>query len=332
MSELEDPVTTLLRLITTRIRVTKDDGNAAKILASESALDREQLLKEYDAQITLSIDPNFGVQDQKLELTGRLRRQTYLFKCSSHTIDKSSVPGADTGRIMRNKVTEQIKAIIRENRTLPYQTIYNFSGIGYPSGNPHKAYAASAASELAPSSASWMELSTLEYQSIWYGDDFRYSKNATVNNDYGMILFKFKIGSRTQCIKKLMLTFEGYGIAPAGNGLTLKLWNRSASAWQEAQTSTSNEDETIAFVVLANWTDYVDSESYVCLLARTSNPSNGSTPAIVYCDFVQLTVQVFGITYCDIVSYKPVDLTDVKPVLFKEEFVLKGWTFENVSG
>ncbi len=49
MSELEDPVTTLLRLINSRIRVTKDNGDAAKLLASEAAFDRELLLKEYDA-------------------------------------------------------------------------------------------------------------------------------------------------------------------------------------------------------------------------------------------------------------------------------------------
>ncbi len=151
MSELEDPVATLLRLINSRIRVTKDNGEAAKLLASEAAFDRELLLKEYDAQITLQVDPVLGVQDQKLNLSGSKRRQLHFFKCTVHSIDKTA-PGSDAGRVMRNKVTEQIKAIIRENRTLPYETAYNFAGLGYPSGDPHKAYAAGAASELAPSS------------------------------------------------------------------------------------------------------------------------------------------------------------------------------------
>jgi hypothetical protein len=131
LSEVENPVDTLLRLISTRIRVTKDNGDAAKLLTSEAAYDRELLLKEYDAQITLQVDPVLGVQDQKLELAGRLRRQMHFLKCTVHTIDKLA-PGADSGRVMRNKVTEQVKAIIRENRTLPYQTIYNFAGVGYP--------------------------------------------------------------------------------------------------------------------------------------------------------------------------------------------------------
>ena len=129
------------------------------MLATEAAFDRELLLKEYDAQITLQVDPVLGVQDQKLNLSGSKRRLVHFFKCTVHSIDKIA-PGADAGRVMRNKVTEQIKAIIRENRTLPYETVYNFAGLGYPSGDPHKAYAAGAASELAPSSASWAELSS----------------------------------------------------------------------------------------------------------------------------------------------------------------------------
>ena len=332
MSELEDPVTTLLRLITTRIRVTKDDGNAAKILASEAAFDRELLLKEYDSQITLAVDPNLGVQDQKLELAGRLRRQMYYFRLTAHSVDKPSVPGADLGRVMRNKVTAQVKAIIRENRTLPYQTAYNFAGLGYPSGDPHKAFAAGAASELAPSSTSWAELSTLEYQNIWYSDDDRFSKSHNVNNQYAMMLFRFKIGPREQCVKKIVLSFEGYGTAPVGNGITVKVWNHVASAWQQAQTGTGSGDETITITLLADWLNFIDSSGYVWLLARTTNPSNGTTPAVVYCDFVQLTIQVYGITYCDVVGYKPVDVVDVKPFLFKIEFVLKGWLFETVSG
>lgn len=332
MSEFEDPVATLLRLINTRIRVTKDDGNVAKILASEAALDRELLLKEYDAQITLFIDPNVPVQDQKLNLAGNLRREIYTFGCTVHTLDKYEVPNSDLGKVMRDKVTNQLRTIIRENRTLPYQTAYNYVGLGYPSGDPHKALAAAAASELAPSSTSWVELSTAAYQGIWYSDDVWYSKNVAVNNQYASMLFKFKIGSRAQCVKKLVLTFEGYGTAPAGNGVTVKLWNRTLSAWQQTQVGTGSGDETLTMTVSANWMNFVDSQGYVYLLARTTNVSNGSTPAVLFCDFVQLTVQVYGITYCDVVSYKPVNVVDVKPFLYKEELVLKGFGFEVISG
>ena len=328
MSELEDPVTTILRLITTRIHVAKDNGDAARILATEQTYDRELMLKEYDAQITLSLS---DAQDQKLSLQGHLRRRMFLFRCTSHSIDKAA-PGADSGKVMRNKVTAQINSIIRENCTLPYQTFYNFVGLGYPSGDPHKAFATGASMEFGPNEAFWSELSTLDYQGIWYSDDTFFSKSHNVDGEYPMMLFRFKADPREQCVKKIALCFEGYGTAPAGNGVTVKVWNHSDAAWEQTQTGTASEDETVAITISANCSNYIDADGYVWLLARNTNPSNGATPAILYCDFVQCAIQVYGITYCDVVSYKPVDVVDVKPFLFKTEFVLKGWLFETVSG
>ena len=327
MSELEDPVLTLLRLITTRIRVVKDNGSLANLLATKEQYDRE-LLKQYDAQITLGLDSS---QDQKLELAGRLRRRYMVFRCNAYAVDKTA-PGADAGKVMRDKVTAQINAIIRENRNLPYQTVYNFYGLSYPTGDPHKAYAAGAASELAPSSVSWVELTNLQYQSIWSSDDVRFSKSHNVNNEYALMLFRFKIGPREQCVKKIVLSFEGYGTSPGGNGATIKVWNHVASAWQQAQSGTGGGDETLTITISSSWTDFIDSNGYVWLLAKTTNPSNGSTPAVLYCDFVQCTIQVYGISYCDVISYRNIDVTDVKPYLFRTEFLLKGWLFESLSG
>ena len=75
----------------------------------------------------------------------------------------------------------------------------------------------------------------------------------------------------------------------------------------------------------------MDADGYVWMIAKTTNPSNGVTPAVLHCDFVQLIVQVRGITNCDVVSYKPVDVVEVKPFLFKTELVLKGWAFEDIT-
>jgi len=220
-------VVTILRLISTRIRVTKDNGSLASLLATKEAYDRE-LLKQYDAQITVGFDSSI---DQKLELAGRLRRRNMVFRCNAYAVDKSA-PGSDAGKVMRDKVSEQINAIIRENRNLPYQILMNFSGLGYPSGDPHKAFAAGAATELIPSSPSWTELTNLEYVNIWYSDDVRYSKSASVNGQYGLMLFRFKIGAREQCVKKILLSFEGYGTAPVADGITAKVWNHEAEEWQ----------------------------------------------------------------------------------------------------
>jgi hypothetical protein len=323
---LENPVTTLLRLINSRIWVRKDDDSKANVLATEEHYDRE-LLKEYDSQVSLALDSS---QDQKLELAGRLRRRYMIFRCNVYAVDKAA-PNSEPGRVMRDKVDAQINAIIRENRTLPYQTIYNFYGLGYPSGDPHKAFAAGAASELMPSSTSWAELTSEQYQEIWSSDDNRFSKSHNVNNEYAMMLFGFKLGAREQCVKKLVLSFEGYGTAPAGDGLTIKVWNHVVAMWQQAQTGSQSQDETITITLSANWPDFIDANGYVRLLARTTNPSNGSTPAVLYCDFIQCTMQVYGITYCDVVSYRNLDVTDVKPFLFRSEFLLKGWLFESLS-
>jgi hypothetical protein len=233
---------------------------------------------------------------------------------------------------MRDKVNEQINAIIRENRNLPYQTVYNFYGLGYPSGDPHKAFSAGAATELVPSSASWTELTNLQYQSIWSSDDVRFSKSHSVNNEYALMLFRFKLGARETCVKSIVLSFEGYGTSPGGDGATIKIWNHVASAWQQAQTGTGSGDETLTITISGNWPDFIDSSGYVWLLAKTTNPSNGSWPAVLYCDYVQCTIEVYGITFCDVISYRNIDVTDVKPYLFRAEFLLKGWLLESLSG
>jgi hypothetical protein len=72
------------------------------------------------------IDPVLAVQDKKLNLTGSLRQQIYTLAVI-HVIDKPT-PGSDL-QSDANKVTTQLKAVIRENRTLPYQTAYSFVGL-----------------------------------------------------------------------------------------------------------------------------------------------------------------------------------------------------------
>ena len=53
---------------------------------------------------------------------------------------------------------------------------------------------------------------------------------------------------------------------------------------------------------------------------------------MIYCDYASCTVMINGITYVDVVSYRDADRVDVKPVIFRTEFALKSWLFENVLG
>jgi len=325
MSELEDPVTTVVRLLSKNMRVVKEDNATANIYVSKEWYDRE-LFKNYDGQITVGLAES---RDTKIEMSGRLRRRLGFLRVNVWATDRPAT--SDSGRLIRQKMVEEVNRIIRENRTIPNQTRYDFTGLGYPEGDPHKAYQVGASSELAPGNTGWTELTNEEYQKIWYSDDTHYSKSHNVNGEYALMLFRFKIDPREKTVKKIVLDFEGYGTAPAGNGLTVKVWNHVAEAWEQAQTGTGGADQTITITLTSNLTDYIDDDCYVWLLARTTNPSDGTTATVLYCDYVSCTVTVNGITYLDVVSFRDADRVDVKPFIFRTEFVLKSWAFENVG-
>ena len=334
--EIENPVVTVLRLIESRIRVVKDDGGLANIRCSQANYDRE-LLKDVDAQITVSktADPCLP---QKHTLDGKLRRRIYSLRATIITTDKLT-PGSDVGRVMRDKALEQVLLIIPENRNLPYRTIYNFYPLNSTS-TTHKAYDASAINELAPSDPAWTELSNEEYSNLWSSDDLRHSKAASVADEFALMLFRFKIGikagearnePRRQCLARLVLAFEGYGTSPSGNGVTLKVWDNVAGAWSNTQSGTAETDENLTITLTSNVKNYVDDNGFLYVLARTTNPSDGNTPAVLFCDFIQVTLDVRGITFCDVHSYRDVDVIDVKPFLFKEEIQIVAWLFESVA-
>jgi hypothetical protein len=336
LSEVENPVVTVLRLIESRIRVVKDDGGLARILCTQANYDRE-LLKDYDAQITVSktSEPS---QSQKHTLDGKLRRRIYSLRATIVAVDKPSA-SADVGRVMRDKVLEQLMLIIPENRNLPYRTTYNFYPLDSTSAT-HKAYTAAAQTEPEPSNPAWTELSNPEYGNLWGSDDVRASKSATGNGESAFMLFRFKIGvkagelgnePRKQCLKRVVLAFEGFGLSPLGNGITIKVWDNLAGAWSNPQTGVSGVDETLTITLTISPTNYVNDDGYLYLLARTANPSDGTSPAVLHCDFVQATVDVRGVTFCDVHSYRDVDVVDVKPFLYREEIVIVAWLFESIA-
>jgi hypothetical protein len=329
MSELEDPVTTVVRLLSKNMHVVKDNGDVASIYVSKEWYDRE-LFKNYDGQITVGLAES---RDMKVELSGCLRRRLGSLRVNVYATDRPAT--TDPGRTMRNKMVEEVNRIVRENRTVPNQTVYDFDGLGYPEGDPHKAFQAGASTELSPGHVSWTELkqdaSHDEYERIWSSDNIRYSKSHNVNLEYAMMLFRFKVESREQAVKKIVLAFEGYGTAPGGNGFLIEVWNHVAEEWQQPQASEAvAEDRTITITLSSDLTDFIDDDGYVWLFARTYYSSNGTTAAILYCDYVSCTVTVNGITYLDVVSFREADRVDVKPVIFGTEFVLKSWAFEKV--
>lgn len=332
----EDPLTTVIRLINRNLRVVKEDGSLAHVHISREWYDRE-LFRNHDAQVTVGLAES---REERLEMSARLRRRNMVFRLNVWASDKPEP--SDPGRLLRGKIVEEIYRIIRQNRNLPNKIRYNFAGLGYPEGDPHKAFSAGAASELVPRDPGWAELRESqsqgydEYQRIWYSDDWRYSKGYTAVSGYAMMLFRFKVDCSEKCIKQLRFVFEGYGVAPGGNGVAAKVWNHVAQEWQHIVINSADEDEELVLELGLtedrDLSDYVDDDGHVWLLVRTAFPSNGSGPAELYCDYACLWTFVKGISFLDIISSRDADRVDVKPFIYRTEFTLRGWLFEDVGG
>lgn len=322
MVEIEDPVTTLARLLDKNIQVVKDDGSLADICVTTEWYDRE-LLKNIDGQVTVGLDHS---EDQKLGFSATLRRRVGIARVNIWVVDK---PGF-AGKQIRNKLRQEINRVVREKRTKPNETNYNYVGVGAGSVS-HRAYYAESASELALGAEEWTEFSAADYEKIWQSDDIRFSYSQSEAGKYSLLLFRIKVESNEKTVKKIVLKFEGYGTAPAGNGVTVKVWNSEASAWQNTQTGTGGEDEEVIITLESSLSDFIDSEGYLYLLARTTNVSDGVSPAVIHCDYADCLVTVEGITYVDMVSYRDEDEVRVKPFIWRTEFTVKTWLFENVT-
>jgi len=326
LSELEDAGATVIRLLSKNLQIVKDDGSTAQIHVSPEWYNRE-LFKNYDGQITIGLAES---QDRKVEMSGRIRRRLGTLRVNVWATDKTA--SSDSWRVMRKKMVEEVNRIVRQNCNKPNETVYDLLGVGMLTGT-HKAYSASSVSELAPKHPNWTELVDADYEKVWYSDDVQYSKSADVDGEYALALFRFKIDSGEKSVRKIVLMFEGYGVAQDNlYGVTIKVWNHVAEIWENSQTGTGTTDETLTITLNSNLTDYIDDDGYVWLLARTTSPSDGTSSATLFCDYVNYTVTVNGITYLDVTSFRDADVVDVKPFIFRTEFSLRSWCFEDIGG
>ena len=323
MSETEDAAVTLARLLRTKMRVLKDDGALADVSVTGEWQNAEAF-KSHDGQVTVGLAES---SDQKLELSGKKRRRLQSLKVNVWATDAA---GSDeSGRVMRRKIVEEVIRVIRQNRAKPNETLHDFLPIGSVT-QQHKAYTGTA--EVPPDDQSWNELAAEDYSKLWYSDDDRLQISASENGEYAVVLFCLKVESREKTVTRMVLWFEGYGTAPGGDGVAVKVWNHEAEAWENAESGgAGGVDETIAITLASDLPDYIDDEGYVWFLAETIHASDGQNPAVLRCDYVSLTITVNGVTYCDILSYRDVDRVDVKPFVFRTEIAVKSWFFENTG-
>jgi hypothetical protein len=226
MSEIEDAATTVARLLKTEMRVTKDNGALASISVT-SEWQNTDAFKNCDGQVTVGLAES---TDQKIELSGKTRRRLSFLRVNVWVTDKPDANEA--GRVMRGKIVEEVNRVVRQNRSKPNETLYDFFNAG-PTTQAHKAYSRN--DEAAPDASDWTELSSGQYQQLWYSDDDRCQKSYGESGEYAVMLFGFKVESREKAVKKIVLAFEGYGTAPGGDGVSVKAWNHVAGAWQNAQ-------------------------------------------------------------------------------------------------
>jgi hypothetical protein len=323
MSETEDAAATVARLLRTEMRVVKDDGAFATITVT-TEWQNTDAFKGCDGQVTVGLAES---TDQKIELSGKTRRRLSFLRVNVWVSDTPRA--SETGRVMRGKIVEEVNRVVRQNRSKPNETLCDFFNAG-PTTQANKAYSGNG--EAAPDAEGWTELSGTQYQQLWYSDDDHCQVSRGGDGEYAAMLLRFKIESRRKTVKKMVLSFEGYGTAPGGVGVAVKVWNHQAGAWQNAQTGgAGGADEMISVTLDSDLPDYVDQDGFVWLLARTLNTSDGATQAVLYCDYTCCVITANGITYCDVAGYRNLDRVDVKPFIYRTEFTVKSWFFENIG-
>ena len=87
------------------------------------------------------------------------------------------------GQQVHSKLKQEINGIIRQKRTNPSQTSYDFVGLGSQSVT-NTAHFPHSMSELSPDSVEWMELSAQDFEKFWCSDGELFSFFQSVTDDH----------------------------------------------------------------------------------------------------------------------------------------------------
>lgn len=103
---LLDPVQDVIQLLSGNMQVLKENNNPANIQFSREWLSQEALPENVDGQVTVGLAESL---DQKLELSGKLRRRVFSIRVNVWSRD----------RLIRQKMVEEVLRVVRENRHSP---------------------------------------------------------------------------------------------------------------------------------------------------------------------------------------------------------------------
>jgi hypothetical protein len=323
MSAYEDPAITITRLLKNKLRIIKDNGTLATVTVSGD-YQTVDALKGLDGQVTVGLVDSL---DQKIELSGQLRHKTSTIKVNAWATDITN--NADSGKVMRTKIVDDINRVIRQNRATP-NTVTDDITTHNVGETICRAYSGN--SQAAPKEEDWVELSDAQKEKLWYSDEQRHQVINLQNGEYAALLFQIKLDCKVNVVNSLLFEFEGYGSAPEEGGYMIAVWNQRVEAWQETQTSNATYvDKTKTLRLTANMSDFVDKDCCVWFLASTLGASDGEVPAQLFCDYTSCTQTTNGITYCDVAGYRNLDRMDLKPPIYRTEFTLKSWFIENIG-
>jgi hypothetical protein len=321
LSQIEDPAITIERLLRSKMRVIKDDGNLLMFNVS-AEWQNSDAFKSGEAQVTVGLADTV---QEKIDLTGKIRRRISTLRVNIWTTDTTD--RSENAKATREKIVEAITHVIQQSCSVPNISVYDFSWSSIDSQGFRAFFGDS---ELAPT-ADWTEFSAANYQNLWFSDDRRVEVSNCESGKSAVMLFGFKIESRPVVIKTISLSFEGYGSSPGGNGVTIQVWDCRQNCWHFSQTNQAAADASLTLTLTSNLPDFIDADGYIWFLVKSLDSSDGTTPAVLECDYASATITVKGITYCDVTAYRNLDRFDIKPPIYRTELSLKSYFIENIG-
>src|SRR5512145_2023232 len=106
MSQVEEAAVTIERLLRKQMHLVLDSGALGSVVVS-GEYPNNDALKVGEGQVTVSLAES---ADQKLDLTGSIRRQTSTLRVNVWATDNAAA--AETGKALRNKIATEVNRII----------------------------------------------------------------------------------------------------------------------------------------------------------------------------------------------------------------------------